>query len=242
MTNTPNLPTLIRDANGTVRASSLEVAERFGKRHADVLRDIRAMISALEVAGQPIEIIGRNFAPFKIKDLTGESTSHYLMDRDGFTLLAMGFTGADALKWKLTYIQAFNAMEAELNERGNARTDEEVLISLGVDPASATMLVTNRRKMEALSAQQAVTDTKADRALEMAAQAKAHYIPSECYSVMAWANLNDIAITLTPAAQIGKIATAYSRANNLPKDLISDPRFGVAGVYMKEALEHRIAV
>ena len=139
----------------------------------------------------------------------------------------------DAIEWK---------KRAKAAGRGNARTDEEVLISLGVDPASATMLVTNRRKMEALSAQQAVTDTKADRALEMAAQAKAHYIPSECYSVMAWANLNDIAITLTPAAQIGKIATAYSRANNLPKDLISDPRFGVAGVYMKEALEHAFDV
>lgn len=56
----------------------------------------------------------RNFASFKINDLTGESTSHYEMDRDGFTLLAMGFTGSKALKWKMRYIEAFNAMEAEL--------------------------------------------------------------------------------------------------------------------------------
>lgn len=39
----------------------------------------------------------------------------YLMNRDGFTLLAMGFTGKDALEWKLKYIQAFNEMEAKLN-------------------------------------------------------------------------------------------------------------------------------
>ena len=41
----------------------------------------------------------------------------YLMNRDGFTLLAMGFTGKAALEWKLKYIQAFNAMEKQLAQR-----------------------------------------------------------------------------------------------------------------------------
>ena len=42
------------------------------------------------------------------------------MNRDGFTLLAMGFTGTDALRWKLKYIEAFNAMEARLKAQSAA--------------------------------------------------------------------------------------------------------------------------
>jgi len=97
--------------NGGALADSRDVAEAFGKMHKDVLRAIRELIYKEPSLGL------RNFAPFKIKDLTGESTSHYEMDRDGFTLLAMGFTGERALKWKLRYIEAFNTMEAELRKR-----------------------------------------------------------------------------------------------------------------------------
>lgn len=100
--------------DGEVFANSRDVAAFFGKNHSDVLRAIRNLIDAEPALGQ------RNFASFKINDLTGESTSHYEMDRDGFTLLAMGFTGSKALKWKLRYIEAFNAMEAELRRIANS--------------------------------------------------------------------------------------------------------------------------
>jgi Rha family phage regulatory protein len=113
---------------------SRDVAARFGKRHADVIRAIRDVIRSLqEDARQPIEIIERNFASFKIKDLTGETTSHYLMNRDGFVHLAMGFTGKEAVRWKVAYIAAFNAMEAELKAPpvkriSNRRSKEQVAI------------------------------------------------------------------------------------------------------------------
>jgi hypothetical protein len=45
---------------------------------------------------------------------TGKNYKEYIMNRDGFTLLAMGFTGADAMQWKIKYIQAFNSMEKQL--------------------------------------------------------------------------------------------------------------------------------
>lgn len=105
--NAERLPVVFMK-DGGVFASSRDVAEFFGKRNSDVIRDIRNLIEKEPSLGV------RNFASFKINDLTGESTSHYEMDRDGFTLLAMGFTGARALKWKLAYIAAFNAMEAQL--------------------------------------------------------------------------------------------------------------------------------
>jgi len=97
--------------NGEVLADSRDVAEFFGKNNKDVMRAIRELIAREPDLGQ------RNFAPFKINDLTGETTSHYEMDRRGFTVLAMGFTGEKALKWKLRYIDAFEHMEAELRNR-----------------------------------------------------------------------------------------------------------------------------
>lgn len=47
----------------------------------------------------------------------GQRFPEYLMNRDGFTLLAMGFTGKDALQWKMKYIAAFNEMEQALNSK-----------------------------------------------------------------------------------------------------------------------------
>jgi Rha family phage regulatory protein len=80
------------------------VSAFFEKQHKDVLKAIRNLIE------QEPEL-ERNFAPFTIQTLTDPNygkASHYQMDRDGFTLLAMGFTGASALAWKLRYIGAFN--------------------------------------------------------------------------------------------------------------------------------------
>ncbi|MCI3161929.1 hypothetical protein EQM12_28845, partial [Klebsiella pneumoniae] len=58
-----------------------------------------------------------NFVPFKIKDLTGESTSHVLMTKNGFAFLVLGFTGAAAAVFKEAYIERFDAMEAQLRRQ-----------------------------------------------------------------------------------------------------------------------------
>ncbi len=100
--------------DGAVYANSRDVAAFFEKRHADVLRAIRD-VQCSECFHR------RNFAPCKIKDLTGESTSHYEMTKDGFAFLVLGFTGADAARFKEAYIAAFNAMEAELSNRRPSR-------------------------------------------------------------------------------------------------------------------------
>jgi len=106
----PHIAPLVRDADGKPRASSLDVARVFDKRHADVLRAIDELVSQLETTQ-------RNFASSSYLAGNGKMERCITMDRDGFTLLAMGFTGAEALKWKLAYIAAFNAMEAELSAR-----------------------------------------------------------------------------------------------------------------------------
>lgn len=136
----PERNPIVFTKDGEVFANSRDVAAFFGKNHFDVLRAIRNLIDAEPQLGV------RNFASFKNKDLTGESTSHYEMDRDGFTLLAMGFTGSKALKWKLRYIEAFNALEAEcrrIASQGSA-------IDLN-DPASLRgLLLTYSEKAEVL--------------------------------------------------------------------------------------------
>jgi len=87
--------------------TSLKVAEMFGKRHDAVLRDIRNL-TAKGV---------HNFVESSYINQQNREMPMYLMDRDGFSLLVMGFNGDKALAWKIKYIEAFNRMEAELMKR-----------------------------------------------------------------------------------------------------------------------------
>jgi Rha family phage regulatory protein len=77
-------------------ASSLDVAAHFDKRHAHVLDAVRQLIS-----DSPAHFTEPNFRLSDYTDETGRSLPMYTMTRDGFSLLAMGFTGKKALEWKL---------------------------------------------------------------------------------------------------------------------------------------------
>ena len=98
---------LITITDGKPVTTSLKVADVFGKQHKDVLRAIRE----LEV---PEDFNERNFAPVEYTDAKGEKRPMYYITRDGFTLLAMGFTGKNAMEFKIAYIEAFNEMETRL--------------------------------------------------------------------------------------------------------------------------------
>lgn len=87
--------------------SSLDIAETFGKRHADVLRDVEN----LECSDEFRE---RNFALSSYRSVQNREFPLYLITRDGFTLLVMGYTGDKAMKFKEAYIRQFNAMEKAL--------------------------------------------------------------------------------------------------------------------------------
>jgi Rha family phage regulatory protein len=94
---------------------SLIVAEYFQKRHDRVLRAIENLLEGLPKNGVS-EMFVKSY--YTVEDNNKHYTK-YLMNRDGFSLLAMGFTGRKALQWKLKYIEAFNAMEKALTERKN---------------------------------------------------------------------------------------------------------------------------
>ena len=98
--------------DGYPRVTSLSVSEHFEKQHKDVLRAIDSVMSEC-----PSEFNQRNFALVDFTDAKGESRPMYQLSRDGFTLVAMGFTGKKALAWKVRYIEAFNAMEHLLHNK-----------------------------------------------------------------------------------------------------------------------------
>lgn len=95
---------VFRSEKGNAITNSLLVAAKFGKKHKDVLRSIRTLISSAQNCAQ-------FFYSDNYKDSTGKKNELYVMNRDGFSLLVMGFTGKDALKFKLDFINAFNKME-----------------------------------------------------------------------------------------------------------------------------------
>lgn len=89
---------------------SRQVAEHFGKQHKHVIEaveNIKAENSALT----------QMFYETSYTAGTGKHYKMYLMNRDGFSLLVMGFTGKAALKWKLKFLEAFNAMEKEIRKQ-----------------------------------------------------------------------------------------------------------------------------
>lgn len=94
--------------NDQMLVSSLEVSRNFQKEHKNVLQTINNLTAENSAA--------KNLFYESTYENRGKQYPMYLMNRDGFTLLAMGFTGKDALEWKLKYIQAFNEMEAKLND------------------------------------------------------------------------------------------------------------------------------
>ncbi|KMO88285.1 antirepressor [Lacticaseibacillus rhamnosus] len=85
--------------------TSLRVAEVFGKDHKNVIQSIENLAAEKSAAKFFAEATYYN---------RGKQYPMYYMNRDGFTLLAMGFTGKKALQFKISYINAFNSMETQI--------------------------------------------------------------------------------------------------------------------------------
>ncbi|NWO05353.1 MAG: Rha family transcriptional regulator [Alteromonadaceae bacterium] len=115
--NLPNPPAareaLFMSTDGKPFTTSRAVAERFGKQHKEVLRGIKKLLSDMPDPA----FTERNFALSEYSDPSGRKLPQYELSHDAFALVVMGFTGRDALAWKIAFLQAFNVMEAELRAR-----------------------------------------------------------------------------------------------------------------------------
>jgi Rha family phage regulatory protein len=115
---------LVAAERGEPFTTSLVVADRFGKRHADVLRSIENILKTEGIE----EFCQRSFALAKYAARKGEHRNMYHMTEEGFVLLVMGFTGQKAMMWKTKFIEAFRLMAQELmrlqNQKANLQWQE----------------------------------------------------------------------------------------------------------------------
>ena len=98
---------LVTTYNNQAVTSSRMLAKDFEKRHDHVMRDI-------DNFQKDVPNFGEMFYETELPDKYGRPQRAYLINKKGFQLLAMGFTGSKAIQWKLKYIDAFEAMEKEL--------------------------------------------------------------------------------------------------------------------------------
>ena len=207
--NPENRKPVVFEKDGEVFASSRDVAAVFEKNHRDVLRAIDDLISAAPE-------VRRNFAQgsYQLQSTGTQQHRCFEIDRDGFTLLAMGFTGAKALQWKLRYIEAFNAMEKQLKEA------KPVVSQFDMMRAVIDNLESNNQRLFTV-----------ERAVE-------NFGAHEDYrSIKAHAALNSIKITTKQSGELGRLASALSRQQGQKIGRQPDDAFGQVNTYHREILE-----
>lgn len=118
--------------SGRPATTSLEVAKFFGKQHQHVMRSIDDLRS-----NTPESFSASNFGRAEYSDDQGKPRPMFILYRDGFMLLVMGYTGKKALAMKLAYIEAFNRMEAELAEQHTASpSPDDFTGTLSITPST----------------------------------------------------------------------------------------------------------
>ena len=130
---------VFKSNEGVAVTTSLKVAETFGKSHDNVLRDIRKALSGGVLKNEETPMFEESTY---INEQNGQEYPMFIMNRDGFTLLAMGFTGKKAMQFKIEYIAAFNAMEKTLKEQVKPISQLEILVE------SAQALLEQSRRMD----------------------------------------------------------------------------------------------
>lgn len=151
--------------NEQVVTDSVTVAGNFEKRHDNVMRDI-------ENLKKDVLNFEEMFFETTTPDSYGRERRTYLMNRDGFTLLAMGFTGKKAIQFKLKYIEAFNKMEKQLQKPRVLSDKEQLMASMRLSLEAAETLekhderITNlENNMRIDSAQEQTIRKRANRAV-----------------------------------------------------------------------------
>lgn len=116
------------DQGGVARVDSLFIAATFEKQHYNVLRDIGRITASN--SGLSPEFIALNFEGNTYRDARERKLPRYLLTRDGFTMLVMGYTGPKAMHFKELYIQRFNEMEQCVRSLLSARQEFPMLTEM----------------------------------------------------------------------------------------------------------------
>ena len=200
----------IKNHEGEMVVTSREIAENFEKDHKNVIRDIENLIGQLKIEHTPKYFIQAEYQHEQNK----QTYKEYLLTRDGFTLLAMGFTGSKAIEWKLKYIDAFNKMEQALKEQSKPTCIEDLIIM------QAQSLKDIRQQLNQVT----------NNALE--AKAEAEKSREEIQAIRDAITLDSNGWRKETTAIINKIATklgGFSEVNLLKREIykLLDTRLGV---------------
>ncbi|MHB1683949.1 MAG: Rha family transcriptional regulator [Bacilli bacterium] len=160
--------TLVFVENDRPVTDSLTVADVFGKEHKHVMRDIQGILAEIDPKwGVP------NFGltPY-VHPQNGQTYKKYILTEDGFTLLVMGYTGKDAMRFKVDYIQEFRRMQEQLRQAHMAvtyklpQTFKEALLALVAQVEKTEQLETKQLMLQQCLAETQPKITYLDRILE----------------------------------------------------------------------------
>ena len=228
---------VFRGQNDQVITTSLLVAETFEKEHRNVLKSIRKLMSATNVA------VAQMFDETTYVNEQGKEQPMFFMNRDGFTLLAMGFSGEKALKFKVDYINAFNKMEAELKSQQTKQLSAaESLLQ------SVQLLVAHERQLAILEHNQknmqGAISSLYDKVYGM--QFQTNMIEQKLnneidrYTVIGYCSAHNIPMTRKEAAIIGGTCSRMCKKRKIFVESIADPRFGKVNTYPSELIAEAI--
>ena len=237
---------VFRGQNDQVCTSSFKVAEFFGKNHPDVVRAIDRLCDKLQStdfqcdAKMSSEIIfEEHFEDIPQPNGGTKKGKYFIMNKDAFTLLTMGFTGKRALKFKVDYINAFNAMEAELKSQQTKQLSAaESLLQ------SVQLLVAHERQLAILEHNQknmqGAISSLYDKVYGM--QFETDMVKQKLnneidrYTVIGYCSAHNIPMTRKEAAIIGSTCSRMCKKRNIPLESIADPRFGKVNTYPSELI------
>ena len=228
---------VFKGQNDQVLTTSLKVAEVFEKEHKHVLDAVRKLFTAENSA------VKQMFQESTYLNERNQSQPMFVMNRDGFTLLAMSFNGKKALDFKIAYIDAFNKMETELKSQQTKQLSAaESLLQ------SVQLLVAHERQLEILEHNQknmqGALRSLSDRVYSMQFETDMvkQKINNEIdrYTVIGYCSAHNIPMTRKEAAIIGSTCSRMCKKRKIFVESIADPRFGKVNTYPSELIAEAI--
>jgi Rha family phage regulatory protein len=202
---------LVSYSNDQAVTNSLLVAEKFNKRHDNVIRSIENQF----LANSKLRTL---FISTTYIDEQSKERPMYVMNRDGFSLLVMGFTGKDALNFKLEFIEAFNQMEKQLKEVAKPLSPAEMFLQ------NAQLMVEHDKRISNVETKLHVLDARTATR-------------PDYFTIVGFGTLHHVSVNLKQASSLGRKASEICKQRGLQMDRIPDPRFGEVKMYPKNVLE-----
>lgn len=152
---------LVNMKDGKAVVSSKDIADKFGKTHRKVMRDIKEMHCSDEFRAD-------NFVRSTYISLQNKELNCYDMTKDGFAFLCMGFTGKKAAQWKEKYINAFNMMSDELHSvPATMEIMNEIVKKIEQDKDLASLHGRELAKYKKVKKQHSIAYEKAEKEVQL---------------------------------------------------------------------------